>query len=61
MHKFSLVLVAAGLGSVICALDFTPALAINPDAISVPEPASLSLLGAGLLGLAGIMRRRRKN
>ena len=31
-----------------------------PDATVVPEPGSLALLGAGLLGLAGYTRLRRR-
>ncbi|KQP38082.1 hypothetical protein ASF44_12775 [Pseudorhodoferax sp. Leaf274] len=31
------------------------------NATEIPEPASIALLGAGLLGLAGIRRRQQKN
>ncbi len=32
--------------------------AISGDTISTPEPGTLGLLGTGLLGLAGIIRRK---
>lgn len=35
--------------------------AVAPPPGNAPEPATLALAGAGLLGLAGIRRRRRKN
>jgi hypothetical protein len=37
--------------------NFTP-VDVTPPAAAAPEPSSLALLGSGVLGLAGVLRRR---
>ena len=54
MTVLNVVMMVAGMGTVL-AYDFTPTLSI----VSVPEPASILLVLAGLLGIAGITRRKK--
>lgn len=36
-------------------------IAVVPDGAPIPEPATMILLGTGLAGISGVLRRRRKN
>ena len=54
MTVLNVVMMVAGMGTVL-AYDFTPTLSI----VAVPEPASILLVLAGLLGIAGITRRKK--
>ena len=56
MTVLNVVMMVAGMGTV-QADDFTPTLSII---YVVPEPASILLVVAGLLGIAGISRRKKK-
>ena len=56
MTVLNVVMMVAGVGTVL-AYDFTPMLSIV--AVAVPEPASILLVLAGLLGIAGITRRKK--
>lgn len=42
-------------------VDYTTNFLFRIRAEEIPEPGSIALLGAGLLGLVGIRRRQQKN
>jgi len=46
------------LGAVLVATGASGALHYNLGRIAIPEPASLALLGAGLLGLTKLLRNK---